>query len=104
MEKMTDLQDLLKNEIKDFYFGEEQIIKAMPRMIEKVSNPQLREALEMHLRVTEGQVERLQKVQQLLLQHENQEEGNENRHGANSLFARLIRKPQAGETGSGGEK
>jgi ferritin-like metal-binding protein YciE len=108
MEKMTDLQDLLKHEIKDLYSAEEQIIAAMPGMIEKVTNPQLREALEMHLQVTQGQLERLQQVQQLMAQGNQQESGNEGEEesgGNNGLFARLMRRRnQGGETGTGGEK
>jgi len=102
MEKMTDLQDLLKHEIKDLYSAEEQIIQAMPRMIEKVSNPQLRQALEMHLRVTEGQLKRLQQVQQLMEQENGQSEDGQ---AGNGLFSRLMRRrTQGAETGSGGEK
>lgn len=101
MEKMTDLQDLLQHEIKDLYSAEEQIIEAMPRMIEKAKNPQLKQALERHLRITEGQLKRLEQVQQLINQdgHIIQERKN------NGLFARLMRRrSQEGETGSGDEK
>lgn len=106
MEKMTDLQDLLKHEIKDLYSAEEQIIEAMPRMIEKVTNPQLRQALERHLRITEEQLTRLEQVQQLMAQGGEQENGNEGgKEGNNGLFARLMkRRSQGGETGNGGEK
>src|SRR5690242_11132067 len=102
MEKMTDLQDLLKHEIKDLYSAEEQIIEALPRMAQKVTNPQLKEALERHLRITEGQLKRLEQVQQLMAQGGEQESGNEQSGG---LFSRLMRRrSQSGETGSGGEK
>jgi ferritin-like metal-binding protein YciE len=106
MEKMTDLQDLLKHEIKDLYSAEEQIIEAMPRMIEKVTNPQLRQALERHLRITEEQLTRLEQVQQLMAQGGEQENNNEEgKEGNNGLFARLMkRRSQGAETGTGGEK
>jgi ferritin-like metal-binding protein YciE len=105
MEKMTDLQDLLKHEIKDLYSAEEQTIQAMPRMIEKVSNPQLREALERHLRITEGQLQRLEQVQQLMAQSGGEQSGGGEEQGNNGLFSRLMRRrSQDGETGSGGEK
>lgn len=101
MEKMTDLQDLLKHEIKDLYSAEQQIIGFMPFVIEKVNNPQLREALERHLEVTQGQVERLEQVQQLMAQGN----GQESDQGGSGLFARLSRKrSQSGEIGTGGEK
>src|SRR5688572_28714758 len=101
MEKMTDLKDLLKHEIKDLYSAEEQIIQAMPRMIEKTNNPELRQALQRHLQITEGQLKRLEQVQQAMEQdsHEIQERKN------NGLFSRLMRKrSQDNETGSGNEK
>lgn len=98
---MTDLQDLLKHEIKDLYSAEQQIIGFMPFVIEKVSNPQLREALERHLEITQGQVERLEQVQQLMAQGG----GQQGAQGDNSLFARLSRKrSQGSEIGTGGEK
>lgn len=64
MEKMNDLRDLLKHEIMDLHSAESQIIKAMPAMIGKARNPELKQALQQHLKVTEGQVKRLEKVQQ----------------------------------------
>lgn len=67
MEKMKDLRDLLKHEVMDLYSAEEQIIAAMPMMIEKATNPQLRQALEEHLQVTEMQLERLDQVKEHLL-------------------------------------
>jgi ferritin-like metal-binding protein YciE len=66
MDKLRDLRDLLKHEIKDLYSAEQQIIEAMPAMIEKANNPTLRQALDMHLQVTRGQKDRLEQVQQLL--------------------------------------
>ena len=64
MEKMNDLRDLLKHEIQDLYSAEDQIIKAMPAMIEKAKNPELKRSLQEHLRVTEQQRTRLDQVQQ----------------------------------------
>ena len=66
MEKMNGLRDLLRHDIRDLYSAEEQIIEAMPAMIDKASNPQLKQALEEHLRVTEAQRDRLQQVRQVL--------------------------------------
>ena len=66
MDKLKDLRDLLKHEIKDLYSAEEQIIDAMPAMIDKANNPTLKQALEMHLQVTRAQKDRLEQVQQLL--------------------------------------
>jgi len=66
MEKMIDLRDLLKHEIVDLYSVEEQIIDALPNMIEKAGNPTLKRLLREHLKVTEKQKSRLDEVKQLL--------------------------------------
>lgn len=66
MENMNDLKDLLSYEVQCLAMAETQIIEAMPAMIGKVQNPQLREALEQHLRVTEQQRDRLNQVMEQL--------------------------------------
>jgi len=66
MEKMKDLKDLLKHEVMDLYSAEEQIIDALPKMIEKANDPALKNALQEHLNITKKQKQRLDKVQALL--------------------------------------
>jgi ferritin-like metal-binding protein YciE len=66
MDKMKDLKDLLKHEVLDLCSAEDQIIEGMPAMIEKATHPLLKKALREHLRVTEGQRKRLDKVKSLL--------------------------------------
>ena len=66
MEKMKDLKDLLKHEVMDLYSAEEQIIEAMPKMIQKAADPALKTALQEHLQITEKQKVRLDEVQSLL--------------------------------------
>lgn len=66
MQNMNDLRDLLMHEVQDLYSAEEQIIAALPLMIEKAKNPQLKKSLKEHLRITEKQRDRLQQVQQHL--------------------------------------
>jgi ferritin-like metal-binding protein YciE len=65
---MKDLKDLLKHEVMDLYSAEEQIIAALPKMIEKANNPQLKDALSMHLEVTKRQKDRLDQVKEILMQ------------------------------------
>lgn len=67
MEKMKDLRDLLKHEVMDLYSAEEQIVEALPKMIEKATNARLRQALEEHLQVTETQLQRLDQVKEHLM-------------------------------------
>lgn len=66
MEKLQDLRALLIHEIKDVYSAEEQILEALPMMIESATNTKLRKALQDHLKVTRTQKQRLDKIQQLL--------------------------------------
>ena len=63
MEKMSDLRDLLKHEIYDLHSAEEQILKALPAMIERANSTQLKTMLQQHLAVTRGQLARLNQVQ-----------------------------------------
>ncbi|MBD0350935.1 MAG: ferritin-like domain-containing protein [Flavisolibacter sp.] len=63
---MNDLRDLLRFDVRHLYSAEEQIIEALPAMISKANDPQLKQALEQHLRVTEQQRDRLDQVKQLL--------------------------------------
>lgn len=66
MDKMTDLKALLRHDIQMLRSAEEQIIDAMPAMIEKASHHALKEALQQHLAITEKQHDRLNQVNQLL--------------------------------------
>lgn len=87
MEKMKDLKDLLRHEIEDLYSAEEQIIEAMPAMIEKANDPSLKKALKEHLKITENQRNRLNKVQKLLNEKEGEETTEEKKTG---LLGRLF--------------
>lgn len=63
---MKDLTALFKHFLKDMYYAEKQIVKTLPKMAEKASSDDLREAFESHLEETEGQIENLEKVFELL--------------------------------------
>jgi ferritin-like metal-binding protein YciE len=56
------LDDLFLHGLQDIYYAENQIVKALPKMIEKASNPALKKGFETHLAETENQVERLEQV------------------------------------------
>ena len=60
--QMENLQDLMKEDLKDVLHAENQIIKALPKMIKSASNPQLQQAFQMHLEETKGHVDRLEEV------------------------------------------
>jgi ferritin-like metal-binding protein YciE len=56
------MDDLLIHGLQDIYYAEQQILKALPKMIDKASNRELVTGLKNHLEETNKQVERLQKV------------------------------------------
>jgi ferritin-like metal-binding protein YciE len=60
------MEDLFVETLKDMYYAEKHILKALPGMVKKASTPQLKEALETHRQETEVQVDRLEKVFKLL--------------------------------------
>jgi ferritin-like metal-binding protein YciE len=62
MAKLESLNELYLLELSDLYSAEKQIVKALPKMIEKTESPELRQALEDHLEETRGHVERLEQV------------------------------------------
>lgn len=66
MENMNHLKDLLRFDVKHLYSTEEQIIEALPAMIGKANNSQLKMALQQHLKVTEQQRDRLSRVMELI--------------------------------------
>jgi ferritin-like metal-binding protein YciE len=59
---LQTLEDLFLHDLKDLYNAEQQILKALPRMAKKASSPELRRAFEQHLKQTEVQVQRLERV------------------------------------------
>src|SRR6187431_688425 len=63
---IKSLNDLFMHGLQDLYYAENQIMKALPDMIEKATNPQLRAGFEKHLSETEGQVNRLRQVFELM--------------------------------------
>lgn len=60
--KIDSLKTLLEEELKDIYSAEKQLLKALPKMAKKASSGDLKAALEEHLDVTQGQIERLEEV------------------------------------------
>src|SRR6201987_564167 len=61
-----DLNELFVDTLKDIYYAEKQIYKSLPKMAKAASSNQLQAAFEKHHDETEGQIERLEKVFELL--------------------------------------
>ncbi len=62
MAKLSTLEELFLDEIKDLYDAEKQLTKALPKMVQAAASDKLRQAFEDHLDQTRGHVERLEKV------------------------------------------
>ncbi|MGF7163460.1 ferritin-like metal-binding protein YciE [Rhodoligotrophos appendicifer] len=60
------LDDLFLDSLKDVYFAEKKILVALPKMAKAAQNSELKAAFEKHKGETQGQVERLEQVFQLL--------------------------------------
>ncbi|MDG5493458.1 ferritin-like domain-containing protein [Niveispirillum sp. BGYR6] len=61
-----ELTDLFHETLKDIYYAEKQILRALPRMAKNAQSEELRQAFEQHRSETEGQIERLDKVFDLI--------------------------------------
>jgi len=59
------MDDLFVHTLRDIYYAERQIVQALPDMIEKAHDAQLKLGFETHLRETENHVKRLEKVFQM---------------------------------------
>jgi len=56
------LDDLFLDTLKDIYYAEKQIVRALPKMSKAANSPDLRAGFDKHLKETEGHVERLEQV------------------------------------------
>lgn len=54
--------DLFVHQLQDVYYAEQQILSALPKMIEKATAPELKQAFEHHLKETEEHVRRVEQV------------------------------------------
>jgi ferritin-like metal-binding protein YciE len=60
------LQDLFHETLKDIFHAEKQILRALPKMARNAQSDELRQAFETHRQETEGQVDRLEQVFQII--------------------------------------
>ena len=62
MAKEKTLEDLFHDTLKDIYYAERKILKALPKMAKAAESPDLKAGFEEHLEITRGQVERLETI------------------------------------------
>lgn len=60
--KIETLRELLIDELQDLHSAEQQIVKALPKMVKASHNPQLKQAFEHHLEETKNHVTRLEQI------------------------------------------
>jgi ferritin-like metal-binding protein YciE len=63
---IKSMDDLFLHGLQDMYYAENQIVKALPKMIENATNAQLKKGFKTHLAETENQVKRLERVFEML--------------------------------------
>ncbi len=63
---ISTVQDLFLDELKDIYSAEKQAIRAYPRIAKASSSVELKQALQKHLEQTKGQIERLDRIFEIL--------------------------------------
>lgn len=61
-----NLETMFLDTLKDIYYAEKKIVKALPKMAKAAKSAELKAGFEKHLGETEGQIERLEKVFELL--------------------------------------
>ncbi len=66
MKSANTLEELFLHNLKDVYNAEKQLLKALPKMAKGSTSKKLKAAFEGHLKETEGQVKRLEKVFEIL--------------------------------------
>jgi len=62
----TQLEEFFLNSLKDIYWAEKHLTKAIPKLIKAATTEELRKVLEEHLEVTEDQVTKLENVFELI--------------------------------------
>ncbi|HEY0901801.1 MAG TPA: ferritin-like domain-containing protein [Micavibrio sp.] len=64
--KEKNLEDLFHDTLRDIYYAEKKILKTLPKMVKGAQSPALAAAFEKHMEETEGQIERLEQVFEII--------------------------------------
>lgn len=59
---LGSMQELFVQQLKDLHSAEGQLVKALPKMAKGATNPELRQAIEMHLEETKSQQQRIEEI------------------------------------------
>jgi ferritin-like metal-binding protein YciE len=66
MAKVKSIEDLFHDTLKDIYYAERKILKTLPKMSRAAQSSELKAAFDKHKMQTEGQIERLQQVFEII--------------------------------------
>lgn len=83
---VENAQDLFVEELKDIYSAEKQAIRAYPRLTKVVQSEELKQAMEEHLEQTRQQLERLEKIFEIL----EEKAGGKTCHGMQGLLEEAV--------------
>jgi ferritin-like metal-binding protein YciE len=62
---IKSMNDLFVHQLQDIYYAEQQLVKALPKMAKKATDPQLKQGFLTHLDETKTHVQRLEQVFQM---------------------------------------
>jgi ferritin-like metal-binding protein YciE len=68
MPSVQTMEDLFREGLKDLYYAEKEILKALDKTMKKTASEELKDAFMTHRSQTEGQIERLERVFQSIEQ------------------------------------
>jgi ferritin-like metal-binding protein YciE len=60
--RLTSLQDVFAEQLKDLYSAEQQLVEALPKMASAAQSDELKQAFQTHLEETRGHFERLESL------------------------------------------
>jgi len=59
---IKSMDDLFVHNLRDIYYAENQIVEALPSMIDKASDARLKQSFQLHLMETKNQIQRLEQI------------------------------------------
>jgi ferritin-like metal-binding protein YciE len=65
-ENDSRLEEFFHDELKDIYWAEKHLLKVLPKMAKAATAPELKDAFTKHLEVTQGHVQRLEQVFEII--------------------------------------
>jgi ferritin-like metal-binding protein YciE len=100
--KIENLKQLFVDELQDLYSAEKQIIEALPKMAEKASSGELRQAFNTHLQQSKEQLHRLDRIFDQLPDYDRDDKTCEGIKGIIKEGEKLIKEAKDADTRDAG--